>query len=63
LKKLQIGNGTLLTICLRPTVLYGELDPYYVTTALKFGKENGNSLQKFGWGGERNQTTYAGKFL
>lgn len=55
------GSGTLSTVCLRPTVLYGELDPYYVTSILKMAKANGNTVYKFGWGGERNQSTYAGK--
>ena len=47
-------------MCLRPTLLYGELDPYYVTHALEFAKRHGGTLYRVGWGGERSQVTYAG---
>ena len=56
----KTGSGNLATLCLRPTLLYGELDPYYVTHALKIAKDHGGCLYRIGWGGERNQVTYAG---
>lgn len=56
-----IGSGVLSTIVLRPTLLYGELDPYYVTHALRIAHQHGGCLYRIGWGGERNQVTYAGK--
>jgi 3beta-hydroxy-delta5-steroid dehydrogenase / steroid delta-isomerase len=56
------GSGNLATICLRPTLLYGELDPYYVTHALKIAKDHGGCLYRIGWGGERIQVTYAGSY-
>jgi hypothetical protein len=35
----KMTNGNLMkTAILRPTVLYGELDPYYVPSALKVAK-------------------------
>uniref|UniRef100_A0A0P5RFW1 3 beta-hydroxysteroid dehydrogenase type n=1 Tax=Daphnia magna TaxID=35525 RepID=A0A0P5RFW1_9CRUS len=59
-KRLADGSGNLATLCLRPTLLYGELDPYYVTHALKIAKDHGGCLYRIGWGGERIQVTYAG---
>ncbi len=55
------GSGQLWTVCLRPTLLYGELDPHYVTHALRVAVRHGGTLYRVGWGGERVQTTYAGE--
>jgi len=59
-KPLADGSGQLWTVCLRPTLLYGELDPHYVTHALRVAVRHGGTLYRVGWGGERVQTTYAG---
>jgi len=60
----KMTNGNLIKSCiLRPTVLYGELDPYYVSKSLKIAKGCGGFLpQPLSFHGSDNilQSTYAG---
>lgn len=45
------GDGSQLnTVALRPNVMYGELDPYYVTNGLKSASKNKGILQRVGNG-------------
>jgi len=58
-----LANGKYMkTVILRPTVLYGELDPHFIPTALKTAKALGGNLPipKSLKGGSILQTTYAG---
>ncbi|KAK6190918.1 hypothetical protein SNE40_002684 [Patella caerulea] len=61
------ANGTRLnsgmkihTISLRPNVMYGEGDPYYVTTALRNARDNNGVLIRVGDGSALFQQTYVG---
>lgn len=61
----RMANGNKLkTAILRPTVLYGELDPYFVPVALKAAKSTFGYLpQLLTFHGEPIlQSTYAGSF-
>jgi len=60
----RMANGKKMkTAILRPTVLYGELDPYYVPQALKAAKSSFGFLpQLLTFRGDPVlQSTYAGK--
>ncbi|ELU09823.1 hypothetical protein CAPTEDRAFT_109619 [Capitella teleta] len=70
-EKLVLGaNGKLLenrgnfkqlsTVALRPNVMYGELDPYYVTNGLKSASNQGGTLPRVGNGRALFQQAYAG---
>lgn len=55
------GNGSRLhTVCLRPNVMYGEGDPYYVINGLKAAKSNGGILTPVGDGSAKFQQAYVG---
>ncbi|CAG2253676.1 unnamed protein product [Mytilus edulis] len=54
-------NGRYLkTAILRANVMYGELDPYYVTNGLQSAKANNNVLYQVGNGTAKFQQTYVG---
>ena len=47
----NLGDGSVLhTLSLRPNVMYGELDPYYVTSGLVSAKQNNGTLLRIGNG-------------
>ena len=48
------------TIALRPNVMYGELDPYYITNGLKSARQNKGLLVRVGDGSALFQQAYAG---
>ncbi|ESN92520.1 hypothetical protein HELRODRAFT_89375, partial [Helobdella robusta] len=50
----------LSTLSLRPSVLYGEEDPYYVTSGLKSAQKNNGVLYRVGDGSAVFQQAYAG---
>ena len=55
------GDGSVLhTLVLRPTVMYGELDPWYVVSGLQAAHSNGGILLPVGDGRARMQVSYAG---
>lgn len=54
------GTGSLKTVALRPTLLYGEGDQHFVTMACKFGNLLDGKLIQVAGGGGKQQTTYAG---
>ncbi|ESO97278.1 hypothetical protein LOTGIDRAFT_114779, partial [Lottia gigantea] len=66
-KLILAANGTKLstgkqlhTISLRPNVMYGEGDPYYVSTALQNADQNKGVLIRVGNGTALFQQSYAG---
>lgn len=50
----------LNTVSLRANVMYGELDPYYVTTGLRSAKSRGGKLVRVGRGQSLFQQCYVG---
>jgi len=55
------GDGSVLrTLVLRPTVIYGELDPWYVVSGLRAAHHHGGILLPVGNGEARMQVSYAG---
>jgi len=55
------GDGSVLhTLVLRPTVMYGELDPWYVVSGLRAAQRHGGILLPVGDGTARMQVSYAG---
>lgn len=55
------GSGnTLRCIILRPTVMFGECDPYFITTVLKNAEKCRGLLYRIGSGQAVLQCTYAG---
>lgn len=59
-KRLSNGKDILRTLALRPTVLYGEQDSYFVISALQAAKKRKDVLQRVHSVDERLQVTYAG---
>ena len=54
-------NGqTLHTVVLRPTVMYGEGDPYFVTSMLQQANSHGGTLPRLGSGQALFQCCYVG---
>ncbi|CAH1801506.1 unnamed protein product, partial [Owenia fusiformis] len=60
MNKLHDSDKRLLSLSLRPNVMYGEMDPYYVTTSIKGAKENGGTLPRVGNGRAKFQQAYVG---
>jgi len=55
------GDGSVLhTLVLRPTIMYGELDPWFVVSGLRTAKRGGGILLPVGNGKARMQVSYAG---
>ena len=55
------GDGSVLhTLVLRPTIMYGELDPWYVVSGLRAARRRGGILLPVGDGRARLQVSYAG---
>jgi nucleoside-diphosphate-sugar epimerase len=56
------GDGSVLhTLSLRPPVMYGEHDPWYVVSALRAARDRQDgSLIRIGDGSARLQTAYVG---
>lgn len=52
--------GELITTSIRPTVFYGEEDPYLFPTLAKFSKKTGGILPKVLGAGGKHQMTYVG---
>ena len=50
----------LHTLVLRPTVMYGELDPWYVVAGLRSARRHGGILLPVGNGRALMQVSYAG---
>lgn len=50
----------LHTVCLRPNVMYGEGDPYFVINGLRAAKESGGILTSVGDGSAKFQQAYVG---
>ena len=48
------------TVSLRPNVMYGELDPYYITNGLQRARQNKGILVRVGDGSALFQQAYAG---
>ena len=44
-------TGRLHTLALRPNVMYGEEDPFYVTSGLRSAEQHGGCLTRVGDGG------------
>ncbi|KAI1292310.1 3 beta-hydroxysteroid dehydrogenase/Delta 5--_4-isomerase type 4 [Halotydeus destructor] len=59
-KELRNGSAKLRTLILRPSVLYGEQDPYFITGVLQMTKENKGTLLRLNNIFTRCQLTYAG---
>ncbi|XP_073984094.1 3 beta-hydroxysteroid dehydrogenase/Delta 5--_4-isomerase type 3 isoform X2 [Rhodnius prolixus] len=59
-KKHDSGDGTLRTIALRPTFMYGEEDTTLIPTIIKFSIKLNNKICRFGGSGGRHQFVYAG---
>lgn len=60
-RPLANGNGqTLHTLSLRPTVMYGEGDPYFVTSMLKQASSRKGTLPRLGSGQALFQCSYVG---
>ncbi|XP_013791890.1 3 beta-hydroxysteroid dehydrogenase/Delta 5--_4-isomerase type 1-like [Limulus polyphemus] len=59
-KSLPNGKDILHTLALRPTVLYGEEDSYFIISALRAAKKRKGVLQRVHSVDERLQVTYAG---
>ncbi|BFZ04359.1 hypothetical protein BsWGS_07397 [Bradybaena similaris] len=58
---LKRSDGELLqTVILRPNVLYGELDKYYVTNALRMAKQSMGIMYQIGNGKAMFQQAYVG---
>lgn len=55
-------SGELLTCAIRPTVIYGEEDPYFFPTIAKATKKTGGLIPKLLGAGGKHQITYAGKY-
>ncbi|XP_076435045.1 3 beta-hydroxysteroid dehydrogenase/Delta 5--_4-isomerase type 4-like [Babylonia areolata] len=53
-------GSQLHTLSLRANVMYGELDPYYVTAALQSAKSTGGQLLRVGEGRALFQQSYVG---
>lgn len=53
--------GELLTTAIRPTVFYGEEDPYFFPTLAKVTKKTGGIIPKLLGAGGKHQMTYVGK--
>lgn len=56
----SVFSGKLRTLALRPNVMYGELDPYYVTNGLRSAKTNEGILTRVGDGSALFQQAYVG---
>lgn len=54
------GGHTLRCVIIRPTVMYGECDPFFITSLLKSAKKSSGTLYRIGSGNTRLQCTYAG---
>jgi 3beta-hydroxy-delta5-steroid dehydrogenase / steroid delta-isomerase len=54
------SNLTLRTLALRPNVMYGEGDPYYVTAGLKAASTSGGVMYRVGDGSALFQQAYVG---
>lgn len=54
------GGTTIHTLSLRANVMYGELDPYYVTSALRSAKSTFGTLLRVGNGLAKFQQCYVG---
>lgn len=52
--------GELITTSIRPTVFYGEEDPYFFPTLAKVTKKTGGIIPKFLGAGGKHQMTYVG---
>lgn len=52
--------GELITTSIRPTVLYGEEDPYFFPTLAKCTKKLGGIIPKVLGAGGKHQMTYVG---
>lgn len=57
---LSNGLGELYTCAIRPTVTYGEEDPYFFPTIAKATKGTGGFIPKILGAGGKHQITYAG---
>lgn len=51
----------LLTVALRPTFLYGEEDPLFLTSIIKVAHQHKNQVPKIAGQGGKQQLTYVGK--
>ncbi|PSN41461.1 3 beta-hydroxysteroid dehydrogenase/Delta 5--_4-isomerase type 3 [Blattella germanica] len=54
------GNGFLMTVALRPTLLYGELDTHIIPDLIRLSKMFNGVLPRFAGSGGRQQITYVG---
>lgn len=59
-KPLADGNGTLRTLILRPSLLYGEGDPHFVTQTLRLTKQMGGKMLRIDNIFTRCQVSYVG---
>jgi len=58
-----VADGSVLhTLSLRPNVMYGELDPYYVTSGLTAAKRNNGTLLRIGSGTAKFQQVRTNSF-
>lgn len=53
-------TGELITTAIRPTVFYGEEDPYFFPTLAKVTKKTGGIIPKLLGAGGKHQMTYVG---
>lgn len=57
----MIFIGELVTTSIRPTVFYGEEDPYFFPTMAKATQKTGGVIPKLLGAGGKHQMTYVGK--
>lgn len=57
---LSNGIGELLTTSIRPTVIYGEEDPYFFPTLASVTRKTGGIIPKILGAGGKHQMTYVG---
>lgn len=59
-RPLKNGSANLRTVILRPSVMYGEQDPYFVSEILAVTKSQGGTLTRVDNIFTRCQMTYVG---
>lgn len=52
--------GELLTVALRPSIMYGEADYKFIPTLMKIAHWNNQQIPKIAGQGGKHQPTYAG---
>lgn len=57
---MDFSIGELITTSIRPTVFYGEEDPYLFPTMAKMTKKTGGIIPKLLGAGGKHQMTYVG---